>query len=139
MVELVRLYSKQVAEAARLRSLTSKASASRQAAVRKQQPRQRQRRLSMTDVAELIKEYEQQVPVKDLAQRFASIVRPSLPCSNGTVLNCASWDWHQPKFTTAADLCRQGWSLVQLGARFGVDSSTVWRALRDTGVTMRPS
>jgi DNA-directed RNA polymerase specialized sigma24 family protein len=37
----------------------------------------------------------------------------------------------------AALLYRQGWSLARLGARFGVDSTTVWRALRAANVVMR--
>jgi lambda repressor-like predicted transcriptional regulator len=93
----------------------------------------------MTDVAELIKEYEQQVPVKDLAQRFG-IHRATVTAllqRHGVELR--KLGLAPTEIPTAADLYRQGWSLVQLGARFGVDSSTVWRALRDAGVTMRPS
>jgi hypothetical protein len=37
----------------------------------------------------------------------------------------------------AANLYGLGWSVAQLGARFGVDAATVWRALRATGVEMR--
>jgi hypothetical protein len=69
LLELVRLYSKQEAEAARLRSLRSAASSPRPAE-RPNRSRQRQRHLSVTEVAELIKEYESQVPLKDLARKF---------------------------------------------------------------------
>jgi transposase len=37
----------------------------------------------------------------------------------------------------AAELYRQGWSLVRLGERFGFDQSAVWSALKRQGVTMR--
>ena len=39
----------------------------------------------------------------------------------------------------AASLYGQGWSLTKLGVKFGVDSTTVWRALRAAGVAMLPS
>jgi transposase-like protein len=93
----------------------------------------------MIDVAELIKVYEQQVPVKDLAQRFG-IHRATVTVllqRHGVELRKLRLP--PTGIPMVADLYRQGWSLVQLGARFGVDSSSVWRALRDAGVTMRPS
>jgi hypothetical protein len=37
----------------------------------------------------------------------------------------------------AASLYLQGWSLARLGEKYGVDSTTVWRAMRAAGVTMR--
>jgi hypothetical protein len=38
-----------------------------------------------------------------------------------------------------ARMYSQGWSCARLGELFGVDPSTVWRALRVAGVKMRPS
>ena len=37
----------------------------------------------------------------------------------------------------AAGLYQDGWSLARLGARFGVNGSTVWKALRAQGLAMR--
>jgi transposase len=38
----------------------------------------------------------------------------------------------------AAELYRDGWSLLRLGKHYGVDDETVRRALRRVGVLMRP-
>ena len=69
LVELVRLYSNPAREAAHLRRARSAASTHRPAGGRKQ-PRQHQRRLTMTEITELMKEYQQGASVKELAQRF---------------------------------------------------------------------
>ena len=138
LVELVRLYSKQEAEAARLRSLRSAASSPRPAE-RPNRSRQRQRRLSVTEVAELIKEYESQVPVKDLAKKFG-VHRLTVTAHlqrHGVELRQVGLA--PEDITTAALLYGQGWSLARLGERYSVDSTTVWRALRAAGVEMRSS
>jgi DNA-binding NtrC family response regulator len=109
--KLVRLYSKQEAEAARLRSLKSAAGTARQAGERSQQARQRHRRLSLTEVAELIKEYEQEAtPVKDLARRFG-IHRATVTAllqRHGVGLRQAGLAPEQ--IPAAAHLFLQGWS-----------------------------
>ena len=68
-VDLVHLYSKREMKAARPR-LVLTATATPRPPEPERHRRQRQRRLNMTEVSELIKKYEQQVPVKELAEQF---------------------------------------------------------------------
>jgi AraC-like DNA-binding protein len=136
MVELVRLYSNPEAEADHLRRVQSAASSPRPAGVSRQ-PRQRQRRLSMTEVTKLIKEYEQHASVKELAQRFG-IHRTTVT----ELLRRHGVEMRRPGLTSddmaaASQMYADGWSVAKLGRSFGVDAVTVWRALRASGVTMR--
>jgi hypothetical protein len=68
-VELGASYSNREADVARLR-LARMAAETPRPAEGSRKPGQHQRRLSMTEVAELIKEYERGVMVKELAERF---------------------------------------------------------------------
>jgi transcriptional regulator of aromatic amino acid metabolism len=136
-VELVRLYSNPEAEADHLRRVRSAASTPRPAEGLRQ-PRQRQRRLSMTEVTMLIKAYERQDPVRELARRFG-IHRQTVTAllrRHGVELRQAGLA--PADIPTATQLYGQGWSCAQLGTRFGVASTTVWRSLRAAGVVMRP-
>ena len=91
----------------------------------------------MSEITELIKEYEQQVPVKELAEQFgthrltvtAHLQKRGVPLRR---TGLAPED-----VLTAASLYGQGWSLARLGVKYRVDSTTVWRALRAAGVVMR--
>jgi len=93
----------------------------------------------VTEVAELIKEYESQVALKDLARKFG--------VHRLTVTAYLQRHGVEPRqvgpapedITTAALLYGQGWSLARLGERYSVDSTTIWRALRAAGVEMRSS
>jgi hypothetical protein len=67
-VELVRLYSNLSREAELLRRVGSAASSPRPADGSRQ-ARQHQRRLSMTEVTKLIKAYDEQETIKELAKR----------------------------------------------------------------------
>jgi transposase len=91
----------------------------------------------MTEVAELIKEYEQQASVKELAQRFGihRVTVTALLRRHGVELRRPGLALDD--IPAAASLYRQGWSCARLGERFGVDAATVWRALRSAGVAMR--
>jgi lambda repressor-like predicted transcriptional regulator len=92
----------------------------------------------VTEVAELSKEYEQGgASVKELAQQFG-IHRVTVTAHlhrNGVEFRRSGIA--QEDILTAARLYDQGWSLMKLGAKYGVDSTTVWRALRAAGVVMR--
>jgi lambda repressor-like predicted transcriptional regulator len=93
----------------------------------------------MTEITELIKEYERRVPIKDLAHRFG-IHRLTVGAHirrHGVELRREGLT--REDIPVAASLYGQGWSLTKLGVKFGVDSTTVWRALRAAGVAMRPS
>jgi hypothetical protein len=100
-------------------------------------PRQRHRRLSMSEMSKLIKEYEQGALVKELAERFG--------VHRATVT--ALLEWHEVELRRSglvrevipivARMYSQGWSCARLGDLFDVDASTVWRALRAAGLTMR--
>jgi hypothetical protein len=137
MVELVRLYSNPEVESDHLRRVRSTASSPRPANGSRQ-PRQHQRRLSMTEVTELINAYEQEVSVKDLAQQFGihRLTVTALLRRHGVELRRAGLA--PEDIQAAASLYGRGWSCARLGAMFGVDSTTVWRALQADGVLMRP-
>jgi hypothetical protein len=100
--------------------------------------RQRQHRLSMTEITKLIKKYEQHASVKDLAKQFG------IHCLTVTaLLKRHGIEPRQvgPTDEQVADACHiypAGWSLSLLGERYGIDSTTVWRALRAAGVGTRP-
>jgi hypothetical protein len=87
----------------------------------------------MTEVTEMIKEYERQVPVKDLAQRFGihRLTVTALLRRRGVELRRTGLT--PEDILLAASLYGQGWSLARLGTRYGVDSTSVWRALRAAG------
>lgn len=123
MVELVRLYSKQEAEAARLRSRGARHHRRDQLNARIVS-RQRQRRLSVTDVPELIKEYESQVPVKDPAQE---VWRPSPDCHRS---RAAAWCGAASSWTRTGGHhhCR---SLIRSGLVAGEARREVQRGLHD--------
>jgi lambda repressor-like predicted transcriptional regulator len=99
--------------------------------------RQVQRRLREVDAQELAAAYRQGAGVKELAKRFeihrdtvsqilkrAGVVRRTVGLSTADI-------------TEAAELYRDGWSLARLGEKFGVDGTTVWRALIARGTPMR--
>jgi hypothetical protein len=133
----VRLYSNPEAAAARLRLVRTMAETPRPAERPKRHRRQFQRRLSVTEVAELIKEYEQQASVKELAQRFGihRLTVTALLRRHGAELRRTGLA--REEVPEAALLYHRGWSLAKLGTMYGVDSTTVWRALRAAGVPMR--
>jgi transposase len=102
------------------------------------QPRQNQRRISMTEVRMLIKEYEQRASVKDLAQRFGihRLTVTALLRRHGVELRRAGLTPEQIRTAEGCTAKAGRWRVW--GARFGVHPTTVWRALRGAGVTMRP-
>ena len=135
----MRLYSKRGTEAARLRLVLSATATPRPTEGTKRNRRQRQRRLNMTEVTELIKEYEQHASIKDLAKQFGihRLTVTALVRRHGVELRRTGLA--KEDIAAAAHLYGQGWSLTKLGVKFDVDSTTVWRALRAAGVVMRSS
>jgi DNA-binding MarR family transcriptional regulator len=91
----------------------------------------------MTEVEELIKAYERKASIKELAARFGvhRLTVTALLLRHGVELRRAGLT--PDEVSAAALLYRHGWSLARLGSRFGVDPSTVWRALRAEGMGMR--
>jgi hypothetical protein len=81
--------------------------------------------------------YGQGVPINQLAQRFGiHRVTVTAPLRrHGVELRGAGLA--PEEIRAAAHLYCMGWSLTRLGAKFGVDPATVWRALRATGVATR--
>ena len=92
--------------------------------------RQRQRRLSMTEITELIKEYEQRGPVNQLAQQFGIHRTTVTALLRRHEVKLRRAGLAPAEIPTVALLYSQGWSLSRLGAKYGVDAATVWRALR---------
>jgi hypothetical protein len=81
--------------------------------------------------------YGQDEPIKELAQRFGihRMTVTELLRRHGVELRRAGL---APKeIAAAAHFYRQGWSLARLGAKYGVDPATVWRALLAADVIMR--
>jgi DNA-binding CsgD family transcriptional regulator len=127
-VELVRLYSNLFGgPAARLRRVRCAASAPRPSEG-PQHPRQHQRRLSPTEVIELIVAYGDGESIKHLAQRFGihRVTVTALLRRHGVELRPAGLT--SDHVAAASQLYADGWSLVKLGRKFGVDAATVWRA-----------
>jgi hypothetical protein len=137
MVELVRLYSNLSRDASHLRRVRSATSSPRSAEGPRRQPRQYQRRLSVTEIRKLIKAYKHQDSVTELAKQFGihRLTVTALLRRHGVEQRPVGLA--PTEIPEAASLYGQGWSLVRLGEAFGVDASTVWRALRAAGVVMR--
>lgn len=81
--------------------------------------------------------YQGGAQVKDLAERFG-VHRVTIT----TLLRRQGVTLRKPGLTTdqiaaACRLYRSGWSVSRLGAKLGVDGTTVWRALITAGVIMR--
>ena len=91
----------------------------------------------MTEVTKLINAYEQQASVKELAQRFGihRLTVTAMLRRNGVELRRAGLA--PEDIQAAANLYSRGWSLARVGAKYSVDATTVWRALRTAGVVMR--
>jgi hypothetical protein len=95
------------------------------------------RRLRPDEVAQLAAKYQEGATVNDLAERFKihrTTVSAHLHLHGAQMRNRGMTE---QQTVEAARLYRQGWSLARIGARFGVDGSTVWRDLRQLGVPMR--
>lgn len=98
-----------------------------------------QRRLDEAQTADLVEAYRTGAGVKELAHRFgvhrhtvaAILQRSGIPCHPRGL--------SPDQLTTAQTLYKAGWSLARLGEKLGVDGTTVWRALVQAGVRMRPA
>ena len=130
------LYSNPAVEVAELQRVRCAALSPRPAEGLRR-PRQHHRRLSKTEVTELINGYGQGAPVKDLAQWFGihRVTVTALLQRYGVELRRSGLA--PADIPAVASMYNQGWSCARLGEKFGVDAATVWRALRATGVEMR--
>lgn len=98
--------------------------------------RQRQTRLSPTDVERLLQRYGAGAPVNNLATEFGinrntvmqHVARAGTPRRRNRVLN---------HLDEAVGLYQQGWSLARIGGHFGVHPATVWYAFQREGVATR--
>ena len=91
----------------------------------------------MTEIRKLIKAYEHQESVTELGKRFGihRLTVTALLRRHGVEQRPVGLT--PTEIPEAAWLYGQCWSLVRWGEAFGVDASTVWRALRAAGVVMR--
>ena len=95
------------------------------------------RRLSESDVTELIARYREGATVYDLADGFhihRSTVSGHLH-RRGVKMRRRGLDEQQVDL--AIRLYQRGWSLTRIGSHCGVNGGTVWLALRGRGVRMR--
>jgi AraC-like DNA-binding protein len=97
----------------------------------------RQRRLEDQEQAQLLVAYNKGVLVNDLAAMFglsrttvmANLRRLGAEPRRGIV---------DRRIEEATTLSAEGWSLAKLGARYGVNPSTIRLALMKRGVSLRP-
>jgi hypothetical protein len=133
-VELLGRYSNWTSWANRVRSLDQTARPSLES-----RPRARgtARRLSESDLTELVTRYQDGATVYELAERF-SIHRTTVSGHlhrRGVKIRGHSPDERQ--VDVAIQLYEQGWSTARIGLHLAVNGSTVWLALRARGVRMR--
>jgi AraC-like DNA-binding protein len=100
-------------------------------------PVQVQRRLSPAGTQELIAAYRQGAGVKELARRFGIHRETVAAIIDRAGLAPRTRGLSEYQINDAARLYAEGWSLGRLGEKFGVDGTTVWRALLREGVVMR--
>ena len=101
--------------------------------------RQRQRRLSPADAAELVTAYEAGSTIRELASQFgvhrttvlAHVERSGVPRHSTKGL------WDQTTLAAAIQLYEQGQSLESIGDRLGVHADTVAARLRRAGRELR--
>lgn len=95
------------------------------------------RRLSESDVTQLITRYQDGATVYHLAQRF-HIHRTTVSAHlhrRGVKMRGLGLDDQQVDL--AIRLYQQGWSVARIGSHCGVNGGTVWLAFRARGVRMR--
>jgi len=95
------------------------------------------KRVTSTEVDELVDAYRTGVGVNELARRY-DLHRHTV----AKRLQARGIDTNAPKISPhdirrAADLYREGWSLARLGERFGIDDGTMRSRLLEVGVVMR--
>lgn len=99
--------------------------------------RERQRRLSPDEVAQIIADYKAGASIKGLAAKYAlhratvgaQLTRHAVPRRPKGL--------KREQVHEAARLYEQGWSLARLGEHFGVSSSTVRQRLAQEDVALR--
>jgi transposase-like protein len=96
-----------------------------------------QRRLPEAEKVELVRAYVGGAQMKDLAATHGvhRVTVAEIVSRAGVPARRRGLDAEQVE--EAARLYACGWSLTRLGGRFGVDGTTMWRALRARGVAMR--
>ena len=95
------------------------------------------RRLSESDVTELVTRYREGATVYDLAERFG-IHRTTVSGHlhrRGVVMRRLGLDEQQVDL--AIRLYEQGWSVARISSHCGTNGGTVWLALRARGVRLR--
>ncbi|MDP9332218.1 MAG: hypothetical protein M3Q30_02730 [Actinomycetota bacterium] len=135
-MELLGRYSNQELQVEKLQRILSfpQTGQKRQAPRR---PKQKQVRLSPTDVDHLIELYLAGKEINELAGQFdisrttvmKHVERAGAPRRRGVIVD---------HLDEARRLYEKGWSLAKVGEHFGVDPNTVWYTFRKLGVARRP-
>jgi len=95
------------------------------------------RRLSPTEQAQLVEQYQGGKNTYELARQFRiHRVTVSRMLKHAGV-EMRNQGLSAEQIDAAADLYEEGNSLAKIGEHFGVDHGTVWRQLRKRGVKMR--
>jgi hypothetical protein len=94
-------------------------------------------RLDAAVVEELVAAYQAGVATGELRQRYGLSQGSVLKLLRGHDVTMRWQGLTEPDKLVAADLCRNGATLAQLGTRFGVSPNVVRRALLAAGVAMR--
>lgn len=103
-------------------------------------PRQRQRRLSPAQSADLVAGYEAGSTLRELAARFQVHRTTALDHVKraGVALHSEHGKWDDATLTEATTLYERGDSLATIGRRYGVNAKTVAFRLRAGGIQLRP-
>ena len=100
--------------------------------------RQHQRRLSAEEVETLVAAYESGTSIKDLTTAYGLHRKTVVRHLDRALVIRRATPLAQINVEKLAQLYAQGWSLKQIGDRFGVRPTSVYYRLRQAGVTMRP-
>jgi lambda repressor-like predicted transcriptional regulator len=99
-----------------------------------------QRRLSPTDIGDLIAAYQAGASIRELAADFGvhrTTVAAHLDLNRIRRLHALT-DWADDTLREAAELYKTGSSLADVAARYGIDPKTVASRFKRAGVTVRP-
>lgn len=100
--------------------------------------RQVQRRLTPADQVAVVDHYQAGATIKVLALEFG-VHRVTISRYLKQLAVPLRVRGIRPEHVPeAARLYMDGWSLERLGEKYGCDHTTVWRALRERGVQLRP-
>ena len=98
-----------------------------------------QRRFSRETIAQLVADYQTGLSTAVLMQRYHLGKGPVLRILDQAGVTRHPNTLSDEQLAEAAELYRQGWSLVRLSEHLDIAQTTVWHGLKRMGVEMRKS